>query len=75
MNRLEDSDKELVKGFLQATEGLRASAVGRVCGLDGQTIQNLRSGRINKIRRNTRERISNYLSRHANDFINDRSST
>jgi hypothetical protein len=75
MSQVDDMDAELVKGFLQATDGLRASAVGRVCGLDGQTIQNLRSGRINKIRRNTRERISNYLSRHAHEFIQERSST
>ena len=74
MNRLDDTDADLVKGFLEATEGLRASAVGRVCGLDGQTIQNLRFGRINKIRRNTRDRILNYLSRHAHGFNHERSS-
>ncbi|MEX2285045.1 MAG: hypothetical protein WEE89_21345 [Gemmatimonadota bacterium] len=70
-----DSDVELMSSFLQAIQALPASAVARICGLDGQTIQNLRSGRIKRIRRNTRERIANYLSRHASAFIPGRSTT
>ncbi len=66
------SDAELVSSFLRAIEALPASAVARICGLDGQTIQNLRAGRIQRIRRNTRERITNYLSRQAPAFISDR---
>jgi hypothetical protein len=57
------SDSDLVVSFLQATADLPASAVARVCGLDGQTIQNLRYNRIKRIRRNTRERITHYLNR------------
>ena len=59
------SDSELVVHFLQAIEDLPSSAVARVCGLDGQTIQNLRYRRIKRIRRNTRERIIRYLNRTA----------
>jgi hypothetical protein len=62
-----------VTSFLHAIEALPASAVARICGLDGQTIQNLRNGRIKRIRRNTRERIANYLSRHASTFLPGRS--
>jgi hypothetical protein len=67
------SDSELVVDFLQAIEDLPSSAVARVCGLDGQTIQNLRYKRIKRIRRNTRERIIRYLDRNAPPFIPERS--
>jgi hypothetical protein len=67
------SDSELVVHFLQAIEDLPSSAVARVCGLDGQTIQNLRHKRIKRIRRNTRERIIRYLDRRAPAFIPGRS--
>ena len=67
------SDSELIVRFLEAIDTLPSSAVARVCGLDGQTIQNMRHKRIKRIRRNTRERIIRYLDRGPATYVQDQS--
>jgi hypothetical protein len=65
-DRASQDDAELVRIFLQLTEGQAATVVGRVCGLDGQTIQNLRRNRISRIRAQTRRKLENYIT-HLSD--------
>ena len=58
----------LIEEFLAATASMPAQVVGRACGVDGQTIQNLRAGRIQTIRRSTRQKLQTFL-RHLDDHI------
>ena len=58
----------LIEEFLAATASMPAQVAGRACGVDGQTIQNLRAGRIQTIRRSTRQKLQTFL-RHRHDHI------
>jgi hypothetical protein len=58
----------LIEEFLAATASMPAQAAGRACGVDGQTIQNLRAGRIHTIRRSTRQKLQTFLQ-HRHDHI------
>jgi DNA-binding response OmpR family regulator len=58
-----EEEARLIQEFLEATASMPAQIVGRSVGVDGQTIQNLRAGRIHTVRRSTREKLQTYLER------------
>lgn len=53
----------LIDEFVDATSAIQPAELARRCGVDAQTIRNLRTGRVQTVRRATRDKMTRLLDR------------